>query len=304
MELRDLEYFLAIAREGSLTGAARILHLSQPGITRSLKTLEEELGKQLVIRGNRSISLTEEGMILRRRAQELLSLAERTRNEIASPDNVIEGDIFLCAGETRGLHYLTRAAKALLQEHPKVRFHISSGDRTDVTEELEKGMIDFGLLLSPIDGTRYDHLLLPYEERWGILMRKDAPLASQDTVHPRDLIGKPLILPRGGDYANTGSRILGLSARELNIQATYNLIFNASLMAADGIGYVVGLDQILELCEQSPLCFRPLDPPVTGRMNMVWKKYQIMSHQAGLFSKKYGFLPPRRSHKNPPLRSL
>ncbi|MBQ1492054.1 MAG: LysR family transcriptional regulator [Blautia sp.] len=290
MELRDLEYFLAIAREGSLTGAAKVLHLSQPGITRSLKALEEELGKQLIIRGNRSISLTEEGMILRRRAQELLSLAERTRSEISSSDAVIEGEIFLCAGETRGLHYLTKAAKALLLEHPKVQFHISSGDRTDVTEELEKGMIDFGLLLSPIDETRYDHLLLPYEERWGILMRKDAPLASQEVIHPRDLIGKPLILPRGGDYAGTGSRVLGLSAEELTLQATYSLLFNASLMAIDGIGYVVGLDEILELGEDSPLCFRPLDPPVIGRMNVVWKKYQIMSHQARAFLEKIRLL--------------
>lgn len=283
MELRDLEYFMTIVREGSLTGAAKALHLSQPGITRSLKALEDELGKQLIIRGSRRVVLTEEGMVLRRRAEELLRLADRTKSEIMSPDTVIEGDIYICAGETKGIHFLTQAARRLMDRNPGVRINISSGDRTDVTEELEKGLIDFGLLLEPIDATQYDFIPIPYEDVWGVIMRKDAPLAAQEFVRPEELIGLPLILPRGGDYAKSGSRILGLKPEQLHVAATYSLIFNAGLMAADGIGYVVGLDQILELGEGSELCFRPLEPAVTGRMNVVWKRYQMMSRQAEAF---------------------
>lgn len=280
MELRDLEYFMTIVREGSLTGAAKALHLSQPGITRSLKALEDELGKQLIIRGSRRVRLTEDGMILRRRAEELLRLADRTKREIASSDDVIAGDIYICAGETRGLRFLTQAAGRLMERHPDVRVHISSGDRTDVTEELEKGLVDFGLLLEPIDATQYDSIPIPYEDVWGVLMRKDDPLAEKEAISPEELIGKKLIMPRGGDYAINGSRILGLKPEQLHVAATYSLIFNAGLMAADGIGYVVGLDQILEITDQSELCFRPLDPPVTGRMGIVWKRYQVLSRPA------------------------
>ena len=283
MELRDLEYFLAIIREGSLTGAARALHLSQPGITRSLKALEDELGKQLIVRGSRRIVLTEEGMILRRRAEEILALSERARSEVLHADDVIEGDIYICAGETRGLRFITRRAAAFIDRHPGVCLHLSSGDRTDVREELEKGLADLGLLLEPLDSMQYYSLPIPYEDTWGVIMRKDWPLASQTAIRPEDLIGEKLIMPRGVDYSRTGSRILGLGPGDLHVTATYSLLFNASLMAADGIGYVIGLDRILKLTDESTLCFRPLDQPVTARMNIVWKRYQPLSHQAQAF---------------------
>ena len=283
MELRDLEYFMTIVREGSLTGAARALHLSQPGITRSLKALEDELGKQLVIRGSRRVVLTEEGMMLRRRAEELLQLADRAVSEIRASDAVIEGDIYICAGETRGIRFLSEAARRLMDRYPAVRLNISSGDRKDVTEELENGLIDFGILLEPIDATRYDFIPIPYEDVWGVIMKKDDPLAEKKSIHPEELIGLPLIMPRGGDYSKSGSRILGLKPEQLHVAATYSLIFNAGILAADGIGYVVGLDQILERGKRSRLCFRPLDPPVIARMNVVWKRDQTMSRQARAF---------------------
>ena len=283
MELRDLEYFMTIVREGSLTGAAKALHLSQPGITRSLKALEDELGKQLVIRGSRRVVLTDEGMMLRRRAEELLQLADRAVSEIRASDAVIEGDIYICAGETRGIRFLSEAARRLMDRYPAVRLNISSGDRKDVTEELENGLIDFGILLEPIDATRYDFIPIPYEDVWGVIMKKDDPLAEKKSIHPEELIGLPLIMPRGGDYSKSGSRILGLKPEQLHVAATYSLIFNAGILAADGIGYVVGLDQILERGKRSRLCFRPLDPPVTVRMNVVWKRDQTMSRQARAF---------------------
>ena len=283
MELRDLYYFLTIVREGSLTAAAKVLHLSQPGITRSLKLLEDELGKQLIIRGSRRVVLTAEGMTLYRRADEMLRLAHRAKAEIMAPNTEIEGDIYICAGETRGLHFLTQAARRLMDRHPGVRLHISSGDRMDVMEELEKGLTDFGLLLEPFDGIRYEFIPIPYEDVWGVLMRRDAPLAKKASIRPEELIGLPLILPRGIDYSRSGCPILGLEPEQLHVAATYSLIFNAGVMAADGIGYVVGLDQILEPGEQSALCFRPLTPAVTGRMNVVWTRYKPMSVQARAF---------------------
>lgn len=285
LELRDLEYFLMIVREGSLTGAARALHLSQPGITRSLKSLEDELGKKLVVRGSRSVILTEEGRLLRRRAEELLALAGRAKSEIMHSDEVIEGDIYICAGETHGLHFLTQRASTFQKSYPGVCFHISSGDRTDVTEELEKGLTDFGLMLEPIDATKFDAIPVEYEDVWGVIMKRSDPMAGQAAVSPQELIGKPLILPRGGDYKNFGSRVLGLKPEEIYVAATYSLLFNAALMAADGIGYVIGLENIMELSEQSGLCFRPLDPPVTGRMHIVWKRNLAMSPQARAFLK-------------------
>ena len=280
MELRDLEYFLAIAREGSITGAAKALHLSQPALTRQRQLLEAELGKPLVHRGARRITLTEDGMLLRRRAEELLRLAERTRAEIMEPDEQLTGDISVCSGETKGLHFLTQAAKRLMARHPDVRLHVSSGDTGDVVEELEKGLIDFGLLFAPIDATRYDYLPVPYEDVWGVIMRKDAPLAQKEHITPEDLIGQPLIVPRSGNSTELISHILGLSEEQIRVAGTYSLIFNASLMCADGIGYVLGLDQILNLTGESVTCFRPLAPPITARISVVWRRDRPLSRTA------------------------
>ena len=177
MELRVLQYFLAVAREQSILHAAESLHLSQPTLSRQLKELEEELGKQLFVRSNRKITLTEEGMILRKRAAEILELVKKAENEIAWSNEVIAGDITLGAGETEGVRVLARAAHALQREHPLVHFHIHSGDSATVTEELDRGLIDFGLLLGDVDTSKYEALELPYRDTWGVLMRRDAPLA-------------------------------------------------------------------------------------------------------------------------------
>lgn len=274
MELRDLTYFLTIAREGSITGAANALHLSQPALTRQLKALEEELKTQLIVRGNRRITLTEEGMLLRRRAEDLLRLAERTKAELLHPGDAISGEITICAGETEGLSFLTKAAKRLMDRHPQVQLHISSGDTGDVLEELEKGLIDFGLLFDPIDATKYNHLPLPYADTWGILSRKDAPLAEKAAVGFADLAGEPVIVPRVayGDrrFLSHGLRIVG----------TYSLLFNASLMVRDGIGYALALDKILNLTGDSALCFIPFSPETKATMHVVWRRNQRLSKAA------------------------
>ena len=286
MELRDLEYFMAIAREESITGAANALNLSQPALTRSLKLLEVELGKQLVIRGKRRATLTEDGMLLRRRAADLLQLADRTKEEIMWSDGDISGDIYVCAGETRGLHYITKAAKRLMDRHPDIRFHISSGDTDDVVEELEKGLIDFGLMFDPIDATQYEYIPIPYVDNWGVIMRKDAPLAGKASIRLEDLIGKPLIVPRNADVEHMSGQLFGVEAEKLRVVGTYSLIFNAGLMATDGIGYVLGLDQILTLTGETTLTFRPLEPAMTAHMNVVWRRYRTPSRAAAALLKE------------------
>lgn len=283
MELRVLEYFLAVAREESITGAAQSLHLSQPTLSRQLKDLEEELGKQLMIRGGRKIILTEEGMILRKRAEEILNLVEKTETEITLSNQITAGDVYIGAGETEAVHFLTQAARKMQKEYPLIRYHIASGDSVNVTEQLDKGLIDFGLLFAPFDTKKYDFLPLPTYDTWGVIMRRDNPLAAKETICPEDLTDKPLIISRRIMDDSSFTKWFGQSLSSLNVIATYNLAFNASLMAEDNLGYVITLDRIINTSRESNLCFRPLNPGLKAHMSLVWKKYQIFSKPA----KKY-----------------
>ena len=196
MELRELEYFLAITKQGSISEAARSLHMTQPALTRSLKHLEDELGKPLIIRGRRGTELTEEGRILKARAEDLLRMADRTVSEIRASEDVIEGDIYVTSGETKALHFLTQAFRGLQVKYPGLRLHISSGDAKDVMDDLENGLADFGLLFMPFDTQRYDSIRIPFSDTWGFLMRKDDPLAALSHITSSDIIGKPLIVSR------------------------------------------------------------------------------------------------------------
>ena len=204
MELRVLRYFLAVAREESICRAAEYLHLSQPTLSRQLSDMEKELGKTLFIRGSRRITLTEEGSLLRKRASEILDLVEKTASELTSPGDSISGDIYIGAGETEALRFLTQRARQLQEQHPRICFHISSGDTADVTEQLDKGLIDFGLLFDPINHSKYSALQLPVCDTWGILMREDSPLAQKDAVTSGDLLDQPLVIPRRGRHLQPG----------------------------------------------------------------------------------------------------
>lgn len=283
MELRVLQYFLAVTREQSISGAAESLHLSQPTLSRQLKDMEEELGKQLLIRGNRKVTLTEEGMILRKRAEEIMELVKKTESEISLSDETIAGDITIGAGETDGIRLISRAAKTLQMEHPMIHFHIISGDAVTVLEQLDKGLIDFGLLVGSVDLSKYDYLKVPVKDTWGVLMRKDAPLAEKETITPKDLQDKPLIVSR---QAKDGSELfewLKKGTKTPNIVATYNLVYNGSLMVDEGIGYALCLDKIINTTGDSSLCFRPLDPPIEIGMHVIWKKYQVFTKAAEKF---------------------
>ena len=193
MELRVLQYYLAVAREQTISGAAESLHLTQPTLSRQLKELEDELGKPLMIRGNRRITLTEEGMLLRKRAEEIVALVSKTTNEIACSSQVVAGDVSIGTGETDAVRIIARIAQSVQEQYPQIRYHITSGDSADITEKLDKGLLDFGILLEPVDISKYDCLRLPMQDTWGVLMRKDAPLAHKQRIAPEDLWHKPLI---------------------------------------------------------------------------------------------------------------
>ena len=285
MELRVLEYFLAVAREQNITAAAESLHLSQPALSRQLREMEEKLGKQLLIRGvkgSRKVILTEEGMILRKRAEEILSLVRRTENEITQSDETIAGNVFIGTGETETVRLFAKVAKKLQQKYPDIRYNISSGNAEHVLEYLDKGLIDFGLLFTEIDAQKYEAIPVPIKDTWGVLMRKDSPLAEKETICPEDLWDKPLIVShqKGDDrYLN---QWLQREKSELHIVATYNLLFNASLLVDEGLGYALCYDKLINT-KGSNLCFRPFSPGLEARGFIVWKKYQVFSKAANIF---------------------
>lgn len=283
MEFRVLHYFLAVAREQSVSGAAEFLHLSQPTLSRQLKDLEEELGKQLFIRGNRGITLTEEGMILRKRAEEIEQLVKKTEDEIGASDEAVAGNIFIGAGETDAIRFLASAAASLRKEYPLVHFHIQSGDKVTITEGLDRGLTDFGLVFGEIDNAKFESFPIPFLDLWGVLMRRDSPLADKEFIEPKDLLDKPLIFSRQEYMEGTLFRWFKREREQLNCVATFSLPFNGSIMVEEGIGYALCLDKIINVSGDSPLCFRPLSPKVEIGMHIIWKKYQILSKASQKF---------------------
>lgn len=286
MELRVLQYFLAVAREQSIVRAAKSLNLSQPTLSTQIKHMEEELGKQLLIRGSkgsRKVTLTEEGIILRKRAEEILDLVKKAENEIALSDSVIIGDVYIGAGETDGVRLLAKAASRLRTDYPGIHYRISSGNAAFVTEHLDKGLIDFGIIFGSPDLKKYEALKLPAKDVWGVLMLKNAPLAKKEAISPEDLWNEPLIISQeqsdGGELIQWMHRNLS----SLNITASYNLLFNASLLVEEGLGYAICFDKIINTSGNSNLCFRPLSPRLEVEMNIIWKKYQIFSKPAEKF---------------------
>ena len=283
MELRILRYFLAVAREESISAAAQILHISQPTLSRQLMQLEEDLGKQLFIRGNRKITLTEEGMLLRKRAEEIIDLVQKTEKELSRSTHLVTGDIYIGTGETEGVRLLAQIAKDLQAIYPDIHYHIVSGDCMDIMEDLDKGLLDFAILLDPVDLSKYESIKLPYKDITGVLMRKDSPLAGKEAILAEELANLPLIVSRQQLKNGVLNLLADQFSTPLNIVATYNLIFNASLLTEEGLGYAIGLDKIINTTGNTNLTFRPLTPKIEIGMNFVWKKYQVFSKAAELF---------------------
>ena len=286
MELRVLQYFLAVTREQSISGAAEYLHLSQPTLSRQLKDMEDELGKQLMIRGNRKITLTEEGMILRKRAEEILNLVQKTEQEITVSNDIFAGEIYIGAGETDAVRLIAKAAKQLQEKYPDINYHISSGDSIDVFEDLDKGLIDFGLVFGSVDSSKYEYINFPIKDEYGLLVRKDDPLAKKKAISPSDIWDKPLMFNRNTRDGDLLTNWLGKSISEIHIAATYNLLYNASLMVDEGLGYAFALDKIIHTSSTN-LTFIPFSPKLEAKMSLIWKKYQIFPKHTQKFLKKF-----------------
>lgn len=283
MDIRVLQYFLAVAREESITRAAERLRMTQPPLSRQLKDLEDELGKQLLIRGSKKVTLTEDGMLLRKRAEELVDLMKKTKAELTSSNENINGDIHIGCGETEAISFLAQAAWDLQQKHPLIHYHIYSGDAERVMERLDKGLIDFGLLVGPVDVNKYDYIRLPLKDRWGVLMRKDSPLAEKESITAEDLWDKPLIISHQTSINSEMFSWLKTDITKLNIVATYDLVYNASQFVKKGFGYVIALDKLINTTGDSSLCFRPLYPILEAGLCIVWKKYQVFSKASNAF---------------------
>ncbi len=286
MELRVLQYFLAVAREQNISSAAESLHLSQPTLSTQLKALENELGKQLLIRGtkgSRKVLLTEEGMLLRKRAEEILELVRMTESEISLSNEVVAGDVYIGTGESDLIRIFARAAKHIQEKYPDIHYHILSGNASFVQEHLDRGLIDFGVVYSPVDTSIYSTIKIPVHDTWGVLMRRDSPLAKKDAVQPQDLLDKPLILSAQKADAWPMSNWFGQDISKLNVVATYNLVFNASLLVEEGLGYAVCFDKLINVSGDSNLCFRPLSPTIEAKASIIWKRYQVLSKAAECF---------------------
>lgn len=286
MELRVLQYFLAVAREQNISSAAESLHLSQPTLSTQLKALENELGKQLLIRGtkgSRKVLLTEEGMLLRKRAEEILELVRMTESEISLSNEVVAGDVYIGTGESDLIRIFARAAKHIQEKHPDIHYHILSGNASFVQEHLDRGLIDFGVVYSPVDTSIYNTIKIPVHDTWGVLMRRDSPLAQKNAVQPQDLLDKPLILSAQKADAWPMSNWFGHDITKLNVVATYNLVFNASLLVEEGLGYAVCFDKLINVSGDSNLCFRPLSPTIEAKASIIWKRYQVLSKAAECF---------------------
>ena len=286
MEFRILRYFLAVAREGSITKAAASLHVTQPTLSRQIKDLEEEIGQQLLIRGSHDVSLTAEGMILRKRAEEIIDMVAKTKAEFNSDQNNVTGEVYIGGGETQGMRLIAGVIKELRKKYPEIRYHFYSGNAENISERLDKGLLDFGIFIQPSDLSKFDSVALPVKDTWGVIMPKNCELAQKQFVTRQDLIGRPLICSQQAirkTMPNNQFRDwFGSDFDEMNIIATYNLVFNAALLAEQGIGYVVTLDKLVDTMKND-VCFRPLSPILQSGLNIVWKKNQVFSPAAKVF---------------------
>ena len=287
MEIRVLRYFLSIAKEGSITNAANFLHITQPTLSRQIRDLEKELGQKLFVRGSHSMTLTKEGIIFRKRAEEIISMVDKTEAEFKSMEADIAGDVYIGSGETDAIGLIAEVISELRTEYPNIHYHLYSGNAADVTERLDRGLLDFGILVQPADLAKYDCLHIPAIDTWGVIMRKDSPLAEKVHITKEDLLYLPLICSRqaisDNNSDNEFTRWFGPDFEKLNIVTTFNLIYNAAIMVDKGIGYAITIDKITNTSENSNLCFRPLKPELDSGLDMIWKKHQVFSSAAELF---------------------
>lgn len=276
MEIRVLRYFLTVAREQNMTRAAEHLHVTQPTLSKQLKQLEEEIGKKLFIRSNYSIKLTDEGVLLRKRAEDILDMVDKTMEEFQSLDDITGGDIYIGTAESNGITPFIQVLKQLLDRYSSLRIHFYSSGIDSIDERLDKGLLDFAIVVQEVDLSKYNYLKIESKDRWGLLMRKDDVLAQKKNIQIEDLMNIPLICSRQS-LIQEMPKWFGESLDKLHIVATYDLIFNTSIMVREGMGYALGFEGLIYTGKDSNLCFRPLDPVLVSPMYIIWKKYQVFT---------------------------
>lgn len=283
MELRVLQYFLAVAREESITRAAEVLHITQPTLSRQLSQLEEELGTRLFERGTRHITLTSDGLLLRRRAEEISELVDKTRQELAFQDETLAGTIALGSGELEAVRVLPQLFQAFRSLYPLVDYTLYSGTADDVKERMDRGLLDAGILLEPVDVEKYEFIRLPVRERWVALMPAGDPLAAKSAVTVEDLAGRPLLLPQRARVRSEVANWFGDRCGDLDVPFTCNMSTNAAVLVAGGMGIAVTIEGSLPFLDTTQLCTRPLDPPMTASTVFAWKRHQPFGPAAAKF---------------------
>lgn len=282
MEINVLRNFLEIAREGNMTAAAESLHISQPTLSVQMKHLEEELGKKLFVRHSRSLTLTEEGMLLRERASDILDMVDKTEAEFREMNNLQGGDIRIGCAESWLFSFIAQKLKAFREIYPLVRFHITSGDTDIVADRLDRGLLDFAVIVEPPQLEKYNYVEIPGTDTWGVVMRKDNPLSQRERITVDDLIGQDLICSEQSIKADI-PRWCGDKADQLNFAGTCNLAYNGVRCVEEDLGLMMTFEHLADQGIRQPLCFRPLEPKLENRMFLIWKKYQIFTPIAEKF---------------------
>lgn len=284
MEIRVLKYFLAIAREENITVAAESLHITQPTLSRQLMDLENELGKQLFIRGKRRVTLTEEGTLLRKHAEDIIAMLEKAEMDLKATDEVITGELTIGGAESEAMRIIARVVHRLHMEYPEIHYNIYSKSAPSVTEMLDRGLLDFGVIIRASPLPKYEYITLPHMETWGILMRRDSPLTDKEVIRMEDLKGISLIVPQKiENLTNIMDWLGGAGLGALNIIAHYSLFYNAALLVEKGMGYALCIDKMINSQTDPYVCFRPLYPSLNGRLSVIWKKYTVLSKAASKF---------------------
>ena len=284
MEIRTLRYFLAVAREENMTRAAETLHVTQPTLSKTLKALEDELGKKLFTRHSFSIRLTEEGVLLRNRAEDLVSMADKITQEFVTLDDITGGAISFGLAESHLIQYLAWEIREFRKQYPDLRYHITSGDTEQVTEKLDKGLLDFAVLAEVPDAGKYESLAFPEADVWGLVFPADDPLAQKKIIAVDDLIGLPLFCSEQS-WENDLPSWAGERMPELRLEGSFRLSYNGSMFAKEGLGYLLTFDHLVDTSAGSGMVFRALSPKLETKLYLTWKKYQVFSPIAERFLK-------------------
>ena len=285
MEIRTLRYFLAVAREENMTRAAEILHVTQPTLSKALKSLEDELGKKLFIRRSFSIRLTDEGVLLRDRAEDLVSLADKIGQEFISLDDISGGELYLGLAESYQIRYLARMIKEFKTRYPNLHYHITSGDTEQIADKLDKGLLDFMVLAELPDSRKYEYLAFPERDVWGLVIPKEDPLAEKNVIRPEDLAGLPLFCSEQG-WNGDIKKWAGRSFSKMKLEGSFRLSYNGSVFTREGLGYLLTFRHLIDTSRESGLVFRPLEPALEATLYIAWNRYQVFTPIAERFLQK------------------